>query len=329
MRKIFNYIICSIFIIVNAVADAATYGPTTNSDTLWHIASELQPSSDISVQQVMIGLFNHNRDAFYSSNINALESDKVLNLPSLDVLSSIPRERAYMEVVKQNRQWQHVKRWHVKSKKIKNQKIIKNIESVELKPVELSPLPEPVATPAVTVTPQPEADSAMQTKIDELAEKLNAIEAKNNMMQGQVDLVVEQIATVEQNVEQLKESVSKNKPNFFGSFKMLQQYSDQLGLQPEQLLFCIFSIVIVIFIFVLISCLLPRRRRICEINNKNKEEYNPMEGRDGIVSKLNLARTYIDMGKKAEAQTMLNEILLNGNPSEQIEARELLTKISQ
>lgn len=54
----------------------------TSGDTLWRIASELKPSNEVSVAQVMQALFELNRDAFTRHDINQLQNGRWLIIPS-------------------------------------------------------------------------------------------------------------------------------------------------------------------------------------------------------------------------------------------------------
>lgn len=125
MRKLFICVICSFLITVNAfAASGTTYGPTTADDTLWHIANELRPNNDVSVQQVMLAIFCLNRDAFYTNNINSLEPGKIIKLPSLDKICSLSQDQAYFEAEKQDQQWKNAGLKHSKQ-------IIKHKKSVK------------------------------------------------------------------------------------------------------------------------------------------------------------------------------------------------------
>ena len=50
-------------------------------------------------------------------------------------------------------------------------------------------------------------------------------------------------------------------------------------------------------------------------------------GEDAIGTKLDLARAYLDMGDPDGARAMLEEVLAEGDASQQDEARKLITEI--
>ncbi|MDZ4260951.1 MAG: FimV/HubP family polar landmark protein, partial [Pseudomonadota bacterium] len=51
-----------------------SYGPTTRTDTLWHVAREMRPGSSVSVPQMMMALLKENPDAFIDDNVNKLKA---------------------------------------------------------------------------------------------------------------------------------------------------------------------------------------------------------------------------------------------------------------
>src|SRR5690606_19793663 len=69
-----------------AAADAAlasgSYGPVQASETLWSIASRLRPAG-VSVNQMMVGLFEANPEAF-DGNMNVLLRGATLRIPDRD-----------------------------------------------------------------------------------------------------------------------------------------------------------------------------------------------------------------------------------------------------
>ncbi len=80
-----------------------TFGPTSNSDTLWAIALQVRPNSSVSPQQTMLALQDLNPDAFFDGNINKLRSGHVLRIPTLEQIKSRTNRQAVNEVVAQNR----------------------------------------------------------------------------------------------------------------------------------------------------------------------------------------------------------------------------------
>ncbi|MGM0451325.1 MAG: FimV/HubP family polar landmark protein, partial [Pseudomonadota bacterium] len=86
--------------------DPREFGPTGGSDTLWGIAGEVSPSSDLSRHQVMLAIQDANPDAFANNNINELRRGRVLRIPSEDQIRSRSRDEALQQVTAQNERHQ-------------------------------------------------------------------------------------------------------------------------------------------------------------------------------------------------------------------------------
>ena len=53
-----------------------------NGSTLWRLAKRIQPT-DLTIEQVMMALYDENSDAFEYNNVNALEEGKTLTVPDV------------------------------------------------------------------------------------------------------------------------------------------------------------------------------------------------------------------------------------------------------
>lgn len=83
-------------------AEAGTYKVQKN-DTLWAVALETRPSSDVSPQQMMLAIQQENPEAFINGNINRLKSHHVLRIPDEQQIRSIGMTEAIAEVNRQNK----------------------------------------------------------------------------------------------------------------------------------------------------------------------------------------------------------------------------------
>ncbi|WP_069470989.1 FimV/HubP family polar landmark protein [Candidatus Marithrix sp. Canyon 246] len=101
-------IIC-ILIHSNSNAEAATYGPTTASEDLWHIAKKLSPpSTSVSIYQVILALQKLNPNAFkLPCNINSLKVGVSLELPNVEEMQTITYYDAQEEYNRQNNEWKN------------------------------------------------------------------------------------------------------------------------------------------------------------------------------------------------------------------------------
>lgn len=75
-------------------------------DTLWSIAQEWRPDRSMTMDQVMLAIFNRNRNAFLGENINRLRSDALLDMPEMREVRQLDREEAQRLVREQMRSWQ-------------------------------------------------------------------------------------------------------------------------------------------------------------------------------------------------------------------------------
>lgn len=74
------------------------------NDTLWEIAKRVQPDESVSINQVMVAIYEANPQAF-EGNINRLNAGAVLRLPDADSLYAINRSVATQEVQRQMSDW--------------------------------------------------------------------------------------------------------------------------------------------------------------------------------------------------------------------------------
>ncbi len=63
------------------------FGPTSANQTLWSIASQLRPSSSVTVQQTLLAIYQLNPQAFENQNIHTLIPGSTLRVPSLAQIS--------------------------------------------------------------------------------------------------------------------------------------------------------------------------------------------------------------------------------------------------
>jgi pilus assembly protein FimV len=81
------------------------YGPVKRNDTLWLIAKQLRPDSDVSMNQMMLALLRANPGAFANNNINNLRAGSVLRVPDRDEIMALSRSEAYSETSRQHSEW--------------------------------------------------------------------------------------------------------------------------------------------------------------------------------------------------------------------------------
>ncbi|MBI5329615.1 MAG: hypothetical protein HZB71_03280 [Betaproteobacteria bacterium] len=76
-----------------AAADAKQYGPVKSGETLHGIAAKLR-EPEITVEQMMVGLYQGNKDSFVGANMNRLRKNQVLNVPDAATVGDISQREA-------------------------------------------------------------------------------------------------------------------------------------------------------------------------------------------------------------------------------------------
>lgn len=88
-------------------ATTGEYGPTKRNDTLWKIAEQVRTDGDVSVEQMMMALYQANSDAFYQPNVNALSTGKTLKIPERDAILKLSKKEALSAFNQQIEAWKN------------------------------------------------------------------------------------------------------------------------------------------------------------------------------------------------------------------------------
>ena len=189
----------------------------------------------------------------------------------------------------------------------------------------------PVPQEGINATGIPE--EAVDPNAINVLDRLKALEAQSGKIQTQITQINERVNLLEERLilggrpgEQKVQS---------GIYSKIEQRIDQLknSIGHKLFLLLVFGLV-VIFLLFLGYVIFPHRKAKSFPGNYAHEalppkeaDFNPMEGQEGMAAKLNLARSYIEMGKENQAQKVLLDVLACGNDSEQEEAKKLLENI--
>lgn len=87
-----------------AAPKAQEYGPVAKGETLGRIAASLKPQG-VSLEQMLVGLYRSNPDAFIRNNMNLVKSGRILRVPDARELSAIPQADAVKEYKAQVADW--------------------------------------------------------------------------------------------------------------------------------------------------------------------------------------------------------------------------------
>ena len=90
---------------VNPVSEPVTGALTTaRGDTLYAIARQMKPDN-ISMEQMLVALYQANQSAFAGKNMNRLKVGKIIRLPDQATLNSINRQQASQLVAEHTSDW--------------------------------------------------------------------------------------------------------------------------------------------------------------------------------------------------------------------------------
>lgn len=82
----------------------ATYGPVERGETLTKIAKQVAPEG-VDLNQMLVALYQANRDAFFENNMNLLKVGSILRIPQQSEIASVSRREAGQEIKAQTANW--------------------------------------------------------------------------------------------------------------------------------------------------------------------------------------------------------------------------------
>lgn len=180
------------------------YGPTTRSDTLWKIAEDANTYDDVSIEQMMMAIYQANPKAFYKDNINALMADKTLAIPEKEIILKLTRKQALIAFKQQDNEWKG--RVAIKPKEKSPDPDTAEIDSkLELQ----APVESEIAETVIVVSEkdvsaesvvEPETEALVVASSEEsmaLQARMKKLEQQLSMMQKMLTLKDEQIAALQ------------------------------------------------------------------------------------------------------------------------------------
>ncbi|ELW1706077.1 hypothetical protein QMT39_000079 [Vibrio cholerae] len=169
------------------------FGPTSANQTLWSIASQLRPSSSVTVQQTLLAIYQLNPQAFENQNIHTLIPGSTLRVPSLAQISRNSTQDAV-----------NIMAFH--------QAKLNQTPDTPVRPV-APPRPAPVATPKVEavaqtppqVTPTTAPQEKVPTELKTPAKpsqstdaEVMALEEKNHTLRLMLSQVQSEVSTLKE-----------------------------------------------------------------------------------------------------------------------------------
>jgi pilus assembly protein FimV len=195
------------------------YGPTRRNDSLWSVAEQASRQSGVSVNQMMIAIYEANPHAFYEENVYALTAGKMLKIPERETVLKLSRNQATAEFNRQTKAWKN----RLAPAPVETTTTAKE-DSVDNQLTLVAPTEAPVAADNVVVAPGKEqvtaenkADNAPQktpeavdtegssedsasgavSTDDALQSKVAALEKQMAMMQELIALKDQQLAALQ------------------------------------------------------------------------------------------------------------------------------------
>ena len=81
------------------------YGLTSRTDSMWKIAEKTNVYDDVSIEQMMMAIYEANPKAFYKRNVNALMAGKTLDIPEKSVIVKLSKQQALIAFKQQDDEW--------------------------------------------------------------------------------------------------------------------------------------------------------------------------------------------------------------------------------
>lgn len=91
-------------------ARAGRYGPIVYGDSVGTVASRLRIDRRYPLQQVMMALFNKNKDKFSQGNVNLIHAGAYLDVPTASEVEAISPSQAKALLAKHNNRWNALKK---------------------------------------------------------------------------------------------------------------------------------------------------------------------------------------------------------------------------
>ena len=287
------------------------YGPVRQGDTLWSLADFHLPTGVI-VNQMMIAMFRANPDAF-NGNINLLLEGALLRIPELDEASQIDPNEATQEAIQQTQDWEE------------------NLIQTGLR---LIPVGDEMSSDAAVIIELETENTVLQTELEETQRLLRLRNSELAELQSRISAM--------EDVSSIAASPDGSDLAELANGTDSSSVSNVVNPTPEQSTF--FSwfnrflnspfLLIGIGLLVLVGSAVWYLRHRQRVEPPAVGSWETLEGQlqdstseaevIDVAMKLDLGRAYIDMGDSESARKVLEEVIEEGNPIQQEEAKTLL-----
>ena len=179
---------------------AGNYGgqiTARRNDTLWNVAERVR-GSGVSVEQMMIALYQQNQHAFYQQNVNALSAGKTLKVPEKEVVQQISRQEALAEFGQHNAAWNN-NRSSVPAGQ--TQLVKENTPDSQLKleaPNEAAVAANESVSPSSEQAPGSSTNAPARPALDTQKQATKGSTPVDEAVQAKIDALEKQMATMQQ-----------------------------------------------------------------------------------------------------------------------------------
>jgi pilus assembly protein FimV len=192
--------------LANEIMDGSTsvrdgeYGPVRRNESLWRIAERTNKHSDVSIEQMMMAIYEANPSAFYG-NVNALKAGQKLEIPEKEVILNLSKKQAQAAFMQQTKEW----RGNVVVAKA-NKQTAQNKAQLELKaPVEGDISESTVVVPGQLNNQVADSDGSGAT----LSEEGLALQARMAKLEQQLEMMKKMLVLKDEQLVVLQKELKK------------------------------------------------------------------------------------------------------------------------
>ncbi len=194
------------------------YGPIRRNESLWRIAERTNSYSDVSIEQMMMAIYQANQSAF-DGNVNSLRAGQTLEIPEKEVILNLTKKQAKAAFIRQTEAW----KGHpvvAKAKQHSSQVISRGKAQLDLK----APADDEISDTTVVVAENEklvnriaelEKEKSNGTLSEEglaLQARMAKLEQQLEMMQKMLVLKDEQITVLQQELDQVSNDLVIKEP---------------------------------------------------------------------------------------------------------------------
>lgn len=222
-------------------ADVSEYA-VKRGDTMWSIAQRIRVDTQLSLQQVILAVYNANPDAFFGNNVNNLKAGKILKIPERAAVESTGQAQALREFRAHYDAWQEYK-----LKLAASSRTVKAAAPAEPEAATKVDAPKPEAAKAPTApsaaerTGQPEellkivranieAEKDAGKKVAEGESGQDTASKERQALAERVTTLEESLASREMETRELTEKVGQVRMQLKAEARLLELESKELAL---------------------------------------------------------------------------------------------------